>query len=67
VNTIKFIGTTPNECRSKQSLVVELKASKLEANSDSESNPEGGKKIIDAEPNAMVTTTKVWPSEPKEP
>jgi hypothetical protein len=31
------------ECRSKQSLVAELKASESEANSDSESNLEGGK------------------------
>jgi len=55
------------EWRSKQSLVVELKASESEADSNSESNPEGGNQIIDAEPNASVATTKVWPSEPKEP
>jgi hypothetical protein len=47
-----------DECRSKQSLVVEMKASKLEANSDSESSHEGGKQIIDVEPSAMVPTTK---------
>jgi hypothetical protein len=55
------------ECHSKKSLVVELKASESEADSDSESNPEGGKWIIDVEPNATVTTTKFHPSEPKEP
>jgi hypothetical protein len=55
------------ECRSKQSLVVELKASESEVDSDSESNPEGGKWIIDVEPSATVATTKVWPSEPEEP
>jgi hypothetical protein len=54
------------ECRSKQPLVAKMKASELEVDYDSESNPEGGKQIIDAEPNATVTTTKVQPSEPEE-
>jgi hypothetical protein len=56
-----------DECRSKKSLVAELKASESEVDSDSESNPEGGKQIIDVEPSAMVATTKVRPSEPEEP
>jgi hypothetical protein len=47
--------------------VAELKASESKADSDSESNPEGGKQIIDVEPSATVVTTKVRPSEPKEP
>jgi hypothetical protein len=47
--------------------VVELKDSESEVDSDSESNPEGGKRIIDVEPSATVATTKVQPSEPKEP
>jgi hypothetical protein len=55
------------ECHSKQSLMAKLKASESEANSDSESNLEGGKWIIDVEPSATIATTKVWPSEPKEP
>jgi hypothetical protein len=55
------------ECHSKKSLVVELKDSESEEDSDSESNPEGGKQIIDVEPSATVTTTKVQPSEPEEP
>jgi hypothetical protein len=55
------------ECRSKQSLVAELKASESEADSDSESNPRGGNKIIDVEPKATVATTKVQPGKPKEP
>jgi hypothetical protein len=46
--------------------VAELKASELEANFDSGSNPEGGKKIIDVEPSAMVSATKVRLSEPEE-
>jgi hypothetical protein len=55
------------ECRSKQSLVAEMKASESEEDSDSESNPERGKQIIDVEPSATVTTTKFQPSEPEEP
>jgi hypothetical protein len=55
------------ECHSKKSLMVELKASESEANSDSESNLEGGKWIIDSKPGAIVSTTKVQPSEPEEP
>jgi hypothetical protein len=55
------------ECFSKKSLVVELKAYESEEYSDSESNPEGGKWIIDVEPSAIVTTTKVQPREPEEP
>jgi hypothetical protein len=47
--------------------MVNLKASKSKADSDSESNHEGGKNIIDVEPSAMVATTKVRPSEPEEP
>jgi hypothetical protein len=53
-----------DECHSKQSLVAELKASESGANSDSESNLEGGKWIINDEPISMIATTKVWPSEP---
>jgi hypothetical protein len=55
------------ECRSKQCLVTELKAFESEVNHDSESNPEGGKQIIDVEPSATFSTTKVCPSEPEEP
>jgi hypothetical protein len=47
--------------------LVELKAYESEVDYDSESNPKGGKRIIDVEPSATVTTTKVHPSEPKEP
>jgi hypothetical protein len=45
----------------------ELKASKLEVDFDSESNPEGWKQIIDVEPISTITTTKFRPSEPEEP
>jgi hypothetical protein len=47
--------------------VAELKASESEVGSDSESDPDKGKQIIDAEPSATITTTKVQPSEPEEP
>jgi hypothetical protein len=44
-----------------------MKASESKEDSDSESNPEGGKHIIDVEHNATVTTTKVHPRELEEP
>ena len=46
--------------------MAKLKASELEVDFDSESNPEGGKWIIDVEPSATVATTKVWLREPEE-
>jgi hypothetical protein len=63
----KFPWDNTEECCSKQSLMAELKASESEVDSDSESNPEGGKHIINVEPSAIVATTKVWPSKPEEP
>jgi hypothetical protein len=54
------------ECCSKQSLMANLKASESKVDSDSESNPEGGKPIINFEPNSTVATTKFLPSEPEE-
>jgi hypothetical protein len=47
--------------------MVELKDFESEDDSHSESNLEGGKHIIDVEPSATITTTKVRPSEPNEP
>ena len=47
--------------------MAELKASELEVDSNSKSNPEGGKQITDVEPIITVATTKVQPSEPEEP
>jgi hypothetical protein len=43
-----------------------MKASESEADFDSKSNIEGGKQIINFEPSAIVSTTKVHPSEPEE-
>ena len=52
-----------SECRTKQLLVAELKASELDACSDPESEPDKGngkgKQIIDAEPSATVATAKI--------
>jgi hypothetical protein len=47
--------------------VVEVKASKLDVGSDSESEPERGRWIIDAEPSDTVATTKLHHGEPDEP
>ena len=58
-----------SECRAKQSLVVEIKASESDTYSDTKSEPEKGndrgKKIIDAEPNATIATTKINKEEPE--
>ena len=47
-------------CRSKYSLVVEMKSSELDLDSDFEpnaTNTDNGRKIIDVDPTATVTTT----------
>ena len=54
----------------KQSLVAEIKASESYAYSDTELEPkkgnDRGKNIINAEPNATVSTTKIQKEEPKD-
>jgi hypothetical protein len=55
------------DSHSKQSLVVEVKASKSDVGLDSKPEPERGRQIIDAEPSAIVATTKLQPGEPDEP
>jgi hypothetical protein len=47
--------------------VAEVKAFESDAGSDSESEPERGRQIIDIEPSATVATTKLQPDEPDEP
>jgi hypothetical protein len=47
--------------------VAKVKASESYVGSDSESEPEKGRQIIDAEPSATIATTKVHPGEPDEP
>ena len=60
-----------SECRARQSLVADMRASELDACSDFESEPEKGnekgKQIIDAEPNATVATAKIQKEEPEDP
>jgi hypothetical protein len=46
--------------------VLELKATELKIDSDSESNPGGGKHIIDVETSDIVANTKIRPREPEE-
>ena len=59
-----------SECRAKQSLVVEIKASESDAYSDIESEPkkgnDRGRNIIDAELNAIISTTKIQKEEPED-
>ena len=59
-----------SECRSKQLLVKKLKASELDACFESESEHDKGndkgKKIINVEPSAIVSTTKIQKIEPED-
>jgi hypothetical protein len=56
-----------DECHSKQSLVVELKETESSPNSDSDSENNKRRQIIDAEPTATVMTTTIQPEEPEDP
>jgi hypothetical protein len=47
--------------------VAKVKAFESNAGYDSELEPERGRQIIDAEPNATIDTTKLQPGEPNEP
>jgi hypothetical protein len=47
--------------------VAEVKAFESDVGSDSKSEPEMGRRIIDVEPNATIATTKLQPGEPDEP
>jgi hypothetical protein len=67
VTSIRALGITLLIIYSKKSLVAEVKASESDAGSDSESKPERGRQIIDAEPSATIATTKLQPGEPDEP
>jgi hypothetical protein len=55
-----------DECRSKKTSVVELKASKSNPVSNSDSEPDKGKWITDVEPSNTVSTTKIPPNELEE-
>jgi hypothetical protein len=47
--------------------LVELKEKESDPGSDSNSEHNKGKQIIDAEPTATIATTKIQPEEPEEP
>jgi len=46
--------------------VAEVKAYELDVSFNYESKPEKGSHIIDAEPSATISTTKIQPNEPDE-
>jgi hypothetical protein len=56
-----------DECRSKQSLVVEVKDK--EPNPESKSDPENieNRQIIDVDPTSIVATATIQPEEPVDP
>ena len=60
-----------NKCRAKHSLVAELKEPESDVIFYPESEPEKGKdkgkQIIDADPSAIVATTKIQREDPKVP
>ena len=56
-----------NECRSKQSLVAEIKDKEPNADSESDSGNTSKGQIIDADPTAIVATAAIQPEEPIDP
>jgi len=48
-------------------MVAEVKAFESDVGFESESEPERGRQIIDTEPSATVSTTKLKPGEPDDP
>jgi hypothetical protein len=60
-----------SECRAKQPMVAEMRASKSNACSDTESKPEKRNdrwnQIIDADPNFTVSTMNIQKEEPEDP
>jgi hypothetical protein len=56
-----------DECRSKQSLVAEIKDKEPNPDSESDSENTGKGQIIDADPTAIVATATIQPEEPTDP
>jgi hypothetical protein len=56
-----------DECRSKKSLVVEIKDKEPNLDSESDSENIGKRQIIDADSTAIVMTTTIQPKEPTDP
>jgi hypothetical protein len=67
VTSIRALGITLLIAAQSSHLVAEVKAFESDVGSDSESEPERGRWIIDVEPSATVATTKLQPDEPDEP
>jgi hypothetical protein len=53
-----------DECRSKQSLVAEIKDKESNHDSESDSENTGKRQIIDVDPTAIFATTTIQPEEP---
>jgi hypothetical protein len=56
-----------DECRSKQSLVAEIKDKEPNPDSESDSENTNKRQIIDADPTAIVATAAIQPEEPTDP
>jgi hypothetical protein len=56
-----------DECRSKQSLVAEIKDKEPNPDSESDSENTGKGQIIDADPTTIVATVAIQPEEPTDP
>jgi hypothetical protein len=56
-----------DECRSKHSLVAEIKDKESNPDSESDSENNGKIQIIDADPTDIVTTAASQPEEPTDP
>jgi hypothetical protein len=56
-----------DECRTKQSLVAEMKSSELDPNSDSDLEMDKRKQIINVEPSATIATSQIQLEDPEEP
>ena len=47
--------------------MVEVKSSESDVGSNSKSEPKKGRQVIDVEPSAIISTTKIHLGEPNEP
>ena len=56
-----------DECRSKQSLMAEIKDKEPNPDSESDSENTGKRQIIDADPTAIVSIATIQPEEPTDP
>ena len=56
-----------DECRSKQSLVAEIKDQEPDPDPESDSENTNRRHIIDADPTAIVATAAIQPEEPTDP